>query len=107
MSESIASQAASELKDDWDLQLPEKVSEAQIIDLLAQRIVRLIDKGPEAFFQMMYRLDIAENKLHAVLHNPDVAQDIARLIYNRQVQKIHTRAHYRNAANNDDPELQW
>lgn len=103
----IIEEAAMQLKNDWELQLPDVISEEEIIAQLAGRIVRLLDKGPESFFQLMYRLDISEKKLNAVLHDTDVAREIARLIYKRQVQKIQTRALFKNHTNNEDPDLAW
>jgi hypothetical protein len=78
-----------------------------MLKLLADKVVVILERGPETFFQLMYRLDISEKKLNAVLDDDDVAAKIARLIYDRQLQKIHSRRTHREKSPNDDPELKW
>jgi len=100
-------EAAIALREQWELQLPETVSEEQILAQLAKRVVTLLERGAETFFQLMYRLDISEKKLNAVLNEQDVAQRIARLIYDRQMQKIQSRHANRKSSEPYDPELSW
>jgi len=107
MVDSVLQEAAIALKQDWDLQLPDTLSEEAILKLLADRIVKVLERGPETFFQLMYRLDISEKKLNAVLQDDDVAHKIARLIYDRQLQKIQSRLANRKTSESDDPELKW
>jgi aspartate/glutamate racemase len=99
-------EAAVALREQWDLQLPELVSEEQILAQLTRRVIVLLERGPESFFQLMYRLDISEKKLNAVMNEEDVAERIARLIYERQMQKIHSR-HTNKKSEPYDPELSW
>jgi len=87
--------------------LPDVLSEEAILKLLADRIVVILERGPETFFQLMYRLDISERKLNAVLDDDDVAMKVARLIYDRQLQKIQSRQEHSSTNSNDDPELRW
>ena len=107
MADNILQEAALKLKDDWDLQLPDTISEETILKLLAARVVTILERGPETFFQLMYRLDISEKKLNAVLQDDDVAGKIARLIYDRQLQKIQSRLTNKVSKDADDPELEW
>jgi aspartate/glutamate racemase len=106
MSDNVINEIASALQKDWDLRLAE-VTEDAILRQLADRVVLVLERGPETFFQLMYRLDISEKKLNAVMQGDDVAMKIARLIYDRQLQKIQSRMANRKAAENDDPELKW
>lgn len=103
----ILQETASALKEDWDLQLPDTLSEETILRLLAERIVIILERGAETFFQLMYRLDISEKKLNAALQEDDVPIKIARLIYDRQLQKIKSRHENRMKGESDDPELMW
>ena len=105
--DNILHEAATALGHDWDLRLPDVLSEEAILQLLADRIVQVLERGPETFFQLMYRLDISEKKLNAVMLEDDVAMKIARLIYDRQVQKIQSRLANRKQHESDDPELKW
>ncbi len=107
MAGDILQEAAIALGQDWDLRLPDMLSEEVILKLLADRIVTILERGPETFFQLMYRLDISEKKLNAVLRDDDVAAKIARLIYDRQIQKIQSRLANRKTSESDDPELKW
>lgn len=107
MGDILLQETASALKEDWDLQLPDTLSEETILRLLAERIVVILERGAETFFQLMYRLDISEKKLNAVLQQDDVPMKIARLIYDRQLQKIKSRHENRMKTSSDDPELKW
>ena len=80
------------LQQQWGLSVEGLVSEEEIINRLAQRIVYYLEKGPETFFQLMYRLDISEKKLNMVLADPEAPFAIAKLVYDRQLQKIKSRA---------------
>ena len=100
-------QTALALKEDWDLLLPETFSEEAILKLLADRVVLILERGPDTFFQLMYRLDISEKKLNAILSDEHVADKIARLIYDRQLQKIQSRIENKRTHTDTDPELTW
>lgn len=103
----ILQETAQALKTDWELQLPDTLSEEAILQLLADRIVTILERGSEAFFQLMYRLDISEKKLNAVLQGDEVPLKIARLIYDRQLQKIKSRHEHRMNRGNDDEDMKW
>jgi len=107
MEQSLLNETALALQQDWQLSLPELVSEEEILKALTDQIGILQAKGPEAFFQLMYRLDISEKKLVSVIQTKDVAEKIARLIYDRQLQKVRSRMLYRNKSTDDDSELKW
>lgn len=95
------------LEADWGLQLPEMVSEETILKHLEQKILELADKNPEAFFQLMYRLDVSEQKVKSVLFEPDAGMQIARLVYKRQLQKIEARKLFRDKGDVADEDLKW
>ncbi|OJW83012.1 MAG: hypothetical protein BGO69_03815 [Bacteroidetes bacterium 46-16] len=108
MEDKTTREIADALQRDWELQLPESLSEEAILAHLANRIVSLIESGPEAFFQLMYRLDISEKKLNGVLEEEDVAHKIARLVYDRQLQKIRSRQLFRDTnPAKEDEDLSW
>jgi hypothetical protein len=107
MDNNTLQETAQALQHDWQLQLPETLSEEAILKLLADRIVTILERGPDVFYQLMYRLDISEKKLNAILGDANVAGKIAKLVYDRQLQKIKSRYETRKARENDDPELTW
>jgi hypothetical protein len=73
---------------------PEDALETQ----LAEKINTLIQRDFGALVQLLYRIDVPEQKLRRMLETND-GQDagrlIARLIMERQWQKIETRQRYR------------
>lgn len=102
----LESAISSALQQEWGITASENISKEHIIHMLALRLTQILDQGPERFYQLMYRLDISEKKLNAVLQEPDVAIQIATLIYDRQLQKVVSR--HQHAKDTDiDPELRW
>lgn len=95
------------LEADWGLQLTDVVSEETILKHLEQKILELADRNPEAFFQLMYRLDVAEQKVKSVLFEPDAGMQIAKLVYKRQLQKIEVRKLFRAKDDVADDDLKW
>ena len=104
---STIQEAATGIKEEWGIEFSGLISEEVILHQLARRIVELIEEGPDHFVQLMYRLDISEKKLHGVLGEEDFAEQIARLIYDRQLQKIKSREMHRQVPDDADPDLKW
>lgn len=67
------------------------LSEEAIIAALAARLAQIIEQGPDAFYRLMYRLDVSEKKIRAITGSTDVASKVARFVYERQVQKVLSR----------------
>ena len=95
-----------ELESEYGISLHGIVSEQEIIDKLALQVGIIAEKGPDAFFQLMYRLDIPEKRLTIAMIDKAAAIEIAKLIYNRQLQKVRSRAFYKKSHKNDD-DLTW
>ncbi len=100
-------EAAIAIKGEWGVEIPEFISEAALLHKIAERVTALIEKSTEEFLQLMYRLDISEHKLHGVMHEADFAHKIARLIYDRQMEKIKSREMYSASNKEEDPDLKW
>ena len=101
-------QVWSALKNDWELEHSAVCSREEILSQLELRISRLIERQPEQFFQLMYRLDVPENEVSHALNHPDTAiKRVAELVYERQLQKIRSRQQHRPSANPEDDELSW
>jgi hypothetical protein len=103
----LEQQIAQQLQQDWELQLPDVISEEVILSQLEKRVIYLMDRNPEGFFQLMYRLDVAEHKVTTVLYEEDAAMQIAKLIYQRQLQKIASRKLFKDNDNSADKDLRW
>ncbi len=90
---------------DFDLQTPEeKLTEEDLLRLLAEQVAYMIDHKLEVLLSLMYRLDIDENKVNAAL-SPFAEEPanvgIARLVLARQKQRAFTKQHYKQHSNWD------
>jgi hypothetical protein len=90
----------------WELQPVDVISEEEIKRQLANRILLLMDRSPEQFFQLMYRLDVPEQQLKMIWADADAPEKIASLVYDRQLQKLGSRRSNKNYGP-EDPDLQW
>ena len=98
----------NELKKDFPLQIREKISRESILLQLELRLSELLQQNAEAFFQLMYRLDISETKLTAALeHKDDTVSHLAHIIYDRQVERVASRKKYADPPASDDADLTW
>lgn len=79
----------------------------ELTDLLAEKINDMINKDFSTLVQLLYRIDVNEAKLRQLLQEnmmTDAGRTIARLILERQWQKILTRREYsrRDTPNEED-----
>ena len=82
------------LQSDLALACPNDASMEDLIEVLADRINRLIHADFDQLIRLLYRIDVNENKLKRLLKNEaghDSGRLIATLIIERQLQKIKTR----------------
>lgn len=70
--------------------------EEALTQILAERIAELLDENPDLLFSTLYRLDVYESKINAVLKakGEDAPTGLARLIIERQREKLRTREKY-------------
>ncbi len=105
--ELILQQTAAFIQKDFEVEeIPEDVTEEQILDFLERFVHDLIDNDLNKLFYALYRLDINELKVHRALSPKSVEpphQAIARLIFEREKQKATTRIEY----NSDDEGDGW
>lgn len=81
----------------WELESG-SLAENELETVLAEKINVLIQRDFGALVQLLYRIDVAETRLRAMLDNnkgEDAGRLIARLIMERQWQKIESRRRYR------------
>lgn len=95
-------------KEKFELEAPEVISEEKILHALEVRLGQLLARNAEEFFQMLYTIDIPEHKLQAVLREEDPLASLARLVYNRQLQKVKSRLYYKAKTPDDvEDDLKW
>ena len=90
----ISEELIQELNRSFDLELGPQGSTEELEDRLASRLNRLIDADFNALVSILYRVDVSETKLKELLSiaaGVDAGRIMARLIIERQLQKIITR----------------
>ncbi len=100
-------QLINSLNNELAIELPEKIAMAEIEATLAMHINQLIQHNFQQLVQLLYRVDVNEKRLKTLLQeNPgeDAGKLIARLIIDRQLQKIKTRSSFRSARDIPDDE---
>ncbi len=86
----------------FDLEKVNETSEDDMIRLLSKRISEMLDNETDLLFSTLYRLDIYESKINAILNSGgDTASGLARLVIDRQKQKIKSRADHKEKSGGD------
>ena len=86
----------------FDLEKINEISEDEMILVLANRISEMLDTETDLLFSTLYRLDIYESKINAVLNSSeDTASGLARLVIERQQEKFKSRAEHQQKSNGD------
>lgn len=100
---------AATLKEKLDVDIPDGYSEDEIKLMLEKRLGQLLERNPEEFFQLLYRIDIPEQRLNDVLQQQDALAMLADMVYRRQLQKVKTRLFYKDSQQSHpgDDELKW
>ena len=87
----------------FELEGEEELSEEQLVDILAGRISEMLDTQPDLLFSTLYRLDVFESKINAVLKSDsDTALGLAQLVVDRQKEKLKTKEEYRRKGGSPD-----
>lgn len=89
----------------WDLELTENTGAAQLETVLAEKLNALIQSDFSALVRLLYRIDINEARLRDLLKEnavEDAGKIIARLIIERQQQKILSRRQFRGSGEGAD-----
>jgi hypothetical protein len=95
------------LDSDWNLVLSPEPSLNEIESQLAEAVNGLIQHDFNRLLMILYRIDINENRLRTLLEsdqNQPAGLIIARLIIERQLQKIRTREQYKKTGKISDEE---
>jgi hypothetical protein len=90
----------------FGLKAEELISKEKIVQALSARVADMMQYATDQLFSMLYRLDISEKKLQQVIHSEvDVAKNIAELIFERQMEKAHSRRQHKSTP--PDPDIAW
>jgi hypothetical protein len=88
----------SDLNNSYGLDLPETATIEMLEGVLADRVNKMITADFNRLISLLYRVDVSETKLKQLLREnagTDSGLLIARLILQRQWQKIESRRKYR------------
>jgi hypothetical protein len=98
------SEIISQLSQSLEIQLPAKISLAELKMILSGHINYLITNDFNKLLSVLYKVDVSEKILKISLqeHTQDAATVIAEMIIERQLQKIKTREQFKT--DNDIPE---
>ena len=77
--------------------LDDEVKDERMVETIRQRVVEYLDQQPDLLFSYMYRLDVEEWRIKKALKESPLTPDetLARLIWERQKQRLATRAAYK------------
>ena len=81
-----------------------------LLEKLVEDINQLILNDFEKLIQLLYRIDVSETKLKEVLQknpNTDAGIIIAKLIVERQLQKIKTAASFSQNSDSESADEKW
>lgn len=83
-----------------NLQSRSDQSEEAFIEMIAQRVAELMESNMELFINHLYRMDVDERKVNQTLllaqdNEESVYIAFAKLIYDRQIERLESRRKYR------------
>ena len=98
------------LNEALQLSIPPQSGREELVQFLSVHINQLINSDFQQLVNLLYRLDVSEQKLKECLaNNPaeDTAPMIARMIIERQEQKIKSRQQFTQRDKSVDGEESW
>jgi hypothetical protein len=100
-------ETTAQLATDTQLNFRDHITYDELLDILATRIETMIDHDFQQFVLLLYKIDVAEEKIRQVLaddNTADVYKKIAALLIERQQQKIISRKNTTPPPGDDDEE---
>ena len=98
------------LNEEFELNIPVETTLEQMEIFLAGRISQLIENDFTQLLQILYRIDVSEQKLRSLLKQntgTDAGRIIAVLVIERQLEKSRSRQVFRKDENNIYDEEKW
>jgi hypothetical protein len=85
-------------------------NEAELLDVLTERIGQMLEQQPDYLMSLLYRLDVLEPKIRVAMHPaaPEPAhRGLARLVLERQLQRMATKRNIKPKPLEDMDEWVW
>ena len=98
------------LNEKFELNIPVETTQEQMEIFLARRINQLIENDFTQLLQILYRIDVSEQKLRSLLKQntgTDAGRIIAVLIIERQLEKSRSRQVFRKDDKDINEEERW
>ena len=98
------------LEQELVLEIPQDASFAALEEKLSAYINELIHQDFEKLVRVLYRIDVNETRLKYILqenHGENAGNLIAKLIIERQIQKINTREQFKSNPDEGVDEEKW
>jgi hypothetical protein len=98
------------IKKDMAIVLPEKISLVELEEALTLYANQLIQKDFQKLVTLLYRIDVSEAKLKYLLQlqrDENAGNIIAKLIIERQIEKIQSRQRFSKHNNDISEEEKW
>ena len=98
------------IKKDMAITLPDKISLIELEEALTIYANELIQKDFQKLVTLLYRIDVSEGKLKYLLQlqrDENAGNIIARLIIERQIEKIKSRQQFSKRDNDITEEEKW
>lgn len=100
-------ETSAQLAADTQLNLHDHITYNELLDILSTRIESMINHDFQQFVLLLYKIDVAEEKIRQVLADDNTAyvyKKIAALLIERQQQKIISRKNTTPPLSDDDEE---
>lgn len=82
------------------------ISEEMFLEVLTERVAAMLDNKLDFFLSLLYRLDVAEADIKRVLsggeNNVDPPRALAKLILERQKNRLATREKYKSRSSEEE-----
>jgi hypothetical protein len=98
------------IKQSFNIELQDNISLKELKEKLSAHIDHLIQSDIEKLVFLLYRVDVNEEKMRALLaqkEGENAAPLIADLVIERQLEKIRSRQQYRQRDNDIDEDEKW
>lgn len=98
------------LAQEWQLALPspDRTVYDEVLDALRGRVRHLLQHNRDRLMAALYILDVSEDRFHAATGKKsldDAADALARVILEREMERVRTRRRYARSANDVPPRL--
>lgn len=90
----------TEIQEEFAIETTESISYDELKEKLAKVLEQILMRDTQRLFAYLYRIDVSESKVKAIIHHPDVSVLMADLILQKLMEKAYWRNKYRSNSDN-------